>query len=75
MSTLNVAIIQAELDWHDAQSNRERFSARIDALDTACDLIVLPEMFTTGFSMDAPGQAEAMDGPSLQWLADQAKKA
>lgn len=75
MSTLDLTIIQTELDWHDPAANRERFAARIGALDTESDLIVLPEMFTTGFSMDAPGQAETMAGPSLQWLADQAANA
>ena len=75
MSTLNVAIIQTELDWHAPAANRDRFATRIDALEAACDLIVLPEMFTTGFSMDAAGMAETMGGPSLQWLAAQAEKA
>ena len=75
MSTLNIAVIQSELSWHDAPANRDRFAERISSLDASCDLIVLPEMFTTGFSMDAPGQAESMDGPSMQWLADTSAKA
>ncbi len=74
MSTLNIAIIQAELDWHDAAANRARFTDAIDALEDAAQLIVLPEMFTTGFTMDAPGQAETMDGPSVAWLAATARR-
>lgn len=72
MSTLNVAIIQAKLRWHDAAANREHFADRIAALDAAPDLVVLPEMFTTGFTMDAPGQCEPMQGPSVTWLKQQA---
>ena len=68
MSALNVTIIQSDLHWQDADANRRLFSARIDELREASDLIVLPEMFTTGFTMDAESQAETMDGPSIAWL-------
>ncbi len=72
MSALNIAILQADLRWHDAAANREHFAASLQDLKPGTDLIVLPEMFTTGFSMDAPGQAESMDGPSLIWLRETA---
>ena len=62
MSTLNVAIVQAVLHWHDAEANRRQFARSIGQVAQGTDLIVLPEMFTTGFSMDAPGQAEDMSG-------------
>lgn len=74
MPTLNVTIVQAELRWHDAIGNRKNFSEIIGALDNPGDLIVLPEMFTTGFSMDAPELAETMDGESVAWMRDTAAK-
>ena len=72
MSTLNVTIVQADLLWHDAAGNREQFTSIIDRLQDPTDLIVLPEMFTTGFSMDAPGLAEPMDGESVAWMREMA---
>lgn len=72
MSTLNVTIVQADLLWHDAAGNREQFAATINDLQEDTDLIVLPEMFTTGFSMDAPELAEPMDGESVVWMQDMA---
>ena len=68
MPTLTISIVQADLHWHDADANRRKFAAIIGDLDQATDLIVLPEMFTTGFTMDAEAQAEPMDGPSMRWL-------
>lgn len=50
------------------------FAAHIDELDQATDLIVLPEMFTTGFTMDAETQAEPMEGASMEWLRETANK-
>ncbi|MGB5354548.1 MAG: amidohydrolase [Woeseia sp.] len=74
MSPLTVAIIQAPLEWHAAAANRATFAEKIAALESATDLIVLPEMFTTGFTMAARQQAESMDGPSVTWLQDMAKQ-
>ena len=74
MSTLNVTIVQADLAWHDAAGIREQFTAVIESLPEPTDLIVLPEMFTTGFSMDAPDLAETMDGDSVTWMRDMAVK-
>ncbi len=75
MQPLTIAILQAELAWHDAAANRDAFAKRIDALSGQAQLVVLPEMFTTGFTMDAPGQAETMAGPSVAWLCKTAKNA
>lgn len=72
MPTLKVTIVQADLLWHDAAGNREQFAETINGLQAATDLIVLPEMFTTGFSMDAPDLAETMDGESVVWMQETA---
>ncbi len=65
-NNLTVAGIQAELIWEDASENRARFSERITGLDV--DLVVLPEMFSTGFTMDPTKVAEDMDGPTVAWM-------
>ncbi|WXL27047.1 amidohydrolase [Ectopseudomonas mendocina] len=69
---LDVALIQTDLAWHDPQTNREHFSALFEQAKGA-DLILLPEMFTTGFSMESSALAEPQDGPSVQWLLQQAQ--
>jgi len=68
MSALNITIVQAELHWHSAAENLAQFEAVIAALESSTDVIVLPEMFTTGFTMDAAGNAEEMDGRSVNWM-------
>ena len=75
MQTLTVSIVQAELYWHDANKNLDQFAASIESIDDSTDLIVLPEMFTSGFTMDAAANAEAMDGKSIQWMRDMAEYA
>ena len=50
------------------------FSEKLGAAAPATDLIVLPEMFTTGFSMNAAGLAEEAEGPSLTWMQQEALK-
>lgn len=72
MQTLSVSIIQAELHWHDPERNREQFAVAIQSIDQPTDLIVLPEMFTTGFTMDADAHAEDMDGKSIAWMREMA---
>ena len=68
MSDLTVSFIQTTLRWHDAAANRAHFDQLLTGLGQPTDLIVLPEMFTTGFSMDAAGQAEPMQGNTVAWL-------
>lgn len=72
MPTLDVTIVQAELHWHQAAANLDHFTDVISSLSKPTDLIVLPEMFTSGFTMDAESCAESMDGPSMQWMAKRA---
>lgn len=74
MPDLTVTLVQTELDWEDVAANLRRFDRLIDSLQVATDLIVLPEMFTTGFSMNAAALAENMDGRAVSWLRDAARK-
>ena len=74
MSTLNVSIVQTELLWHDAHGNLAHLESLISRLDRQTDVIVLPEMFTTGFTMHARENAERMDGRSITWMASLAEQ-
>ncbi|MCG9970679.1 amidohydrolase [Christiangramia crocea] len=70
---LNIAFIQANLHWEDPEANRNLFSEEIDKISDSVDLIILPEMFTTGFSMNAEKLAEPTKGKTLEWLKEKAK--
>lgn len=72
MQNLRVTTIQSHLFWENKQQNLAMFDQKLQALKGQTDLIILPEMFTTGFSMNAAPLAEAMDGPTMQWLQKQA---
>jgi predicted amidohydrolase len=72
VSTLRVSLVQQPLIWHDPVANRARFGALLAPLAGRTDLIVLPEMFTTGFSMEVELLAEAAGGATLAWLQAQA---
>ena len=74
MSTLNVTLIQTDLVWHDPAANRGSLQGRFAALAGQTDLIVLPEMFTTGFTMEASSVAEVADGPTVAWMREQAAR-
>jgi len=72
MQNLRVTLIQSNLHWENPDANRTMFSEKIKQVEGQTDLIILPEMFTTGFSMNASQLAEPMDGTTMQWLAQQA---
>ncbi len=71
---LKVAIIQTDLVWENAEQNRIFFTEKMNAISSPIDLIVLPEMFTTGFSMDPAEIAETMEGKTILWLIALAKE-
>ena len=72
--TLNVVLIQADLFWEDPIQNRKFFADKINSITSPIDLIVLPEMFTTGFTMNAQPLAETMDGETIKWMKNLAQK-
>ncbi|MEH6569193.1 MAG: amidohydrolase [Halioglobus sp.] len=69
MQDLAITLIQCELAWENPQDNRKHISTLVEKLVKPTDLIVLPEMFTTGFSMNALANAETPGGETQQWLA------
>jgi len=70
MQDLKVTLVQADLAWHDAEANLGRFGAVIGSLTGKTDLVVLPEMFTTGFTMEAREHAEDMSGRTVARLLE-----
>jgi omega-amidase len=74
MQALNIIGLQWDLAWENPEANRQKAANMLAEQDTAGALIVLPEMFTTGFSMDAPANAENMEGPSLKWMQELASQ-
>lgn len=72
--TLNIAIIQSNLVWENAVQNHINFQTKIEAIVETVDLIVLPEMFTSGFNMNAQAIAETMQGETVSWMQDLAKQ-
>ena len=72
--TLNIALIQADLVWENPTENCKNFTKKIDSIVDAIDVIVLPEMFSTGFTMHAEKVAESMNGKMVNWMKQQALK-
>lgn len=70
---LTLALVQTHIIWQDPAANHEHFAQLMEQARGA-DLVILPEMFTTGFSMDAEALAEPEDGPSRGWLLEQARQ-
>src|SRR3954470_77090 len=73
VTDLRVTLLQTDLVWEDPVANRNRFEILIRNLAAETDLIVLPEMFTTGFTMNASALAETMEGPTIAWLLEMAR--
>jgi len=68
METLKITTIQTNLIWEDIKGNLENFEKKINSIVEQTDVIVLPEMFSTGFSMKPEEFAESMNGSSVAWM-------
>ena len=73
MKNLNIAYIQADLKWEDKAANLQRFGDLLKQVQPNTDLILMPETFTTAFPVDPKQFAEKEDGPTMQWLKNQAQ--
>jgi predicted amidohydrolase len=71
--TFRISLVQQPLVWHDAPANRAHFAEVLRPLAGQSDLVVLPEMFTTGFTMKPEQHAEEAHGETREWLLAQAK--
>jgi len=70
---LKITIIQSEIHWENKAKNLAMFTEKIASITEATDIIVLPEMFTTGFTMNAKPLAESMNDDAVAWMKQQAK--
>lgn len=70
---INVTLIQSDIIWEDRISNLKKYQEKINQIKST-DLIILPEMFTSGFSMNPKDISEKMDGETIQWMKDNASK-
>ena len=68
MSNLNITTIQSNLHWEDRDANLEMFEKKINSIGHRSEIVVLPEMFNTGFSMKPELLAETMSGPTIEWM-------
>lgn len=71
---MKIALIQSDLYWEDPSENRKKFESKINQIDSEVNLIVLPEMFSTGFTMNASQVAETMQGETVLWMQRVAKQ-
>ncbi|MBC3756948.1 amidohydrolase [Hyunsoonleella sp. SJ7] len=70
---LKIALLQSDLVWENPEENRINFTNKIEEIQEGVDVIVFPEMFTTGFTMHAENVAENMDGDTVKWMQHFAK--
>lgn len=68
MSTLTITTIQTSLHWEEKAANLKMLEEKIRGIKEKTEIVVLPEMFSTGFSMRPEQLAETMDGESVQWM-------
>ena len=74
MEKLKVLLIQSDTVWENAEQNRSNYSEKIKAIKQDFDLVILPELFSTGFSMNPEPIAETMDGDTVKWMKAMAKE-
>ncbi len=74
MENLKITIFQGYLFWENIDKNLQNISLRLSGIREKTNLIILPEMFNTGFSMNAETLAEPMNGKTMQWMQKTAVK-
>jgi omega-amidase len=68
MSRLSFTLVQTQLSWEDKEANLKMLQKKIGDMDHTTQIVVLPEMFPTGFSMKPEQHAETMDGATVTWM-------
>ena len=68
MSSLTITSIQTNIIWEDKQANLQLLEKKINSIQQPTEIVVLPEMFSTGFSMQPELFAETMDGETVNWM-------
>jgi predicted amidohydrolase len=65
---LTISTIQTDIHWENKDKNLRMLEEKIQSLQGNTEVVILPEMFSTGFSMHAESLAEPMDGPTVEWM-------
>ena len=68
MSHLTFTLVQTNLHWEDKAANLRMLEEKINSIQHPTQIVVLPEMFNTGFSMKPEELAEPMNGPTVEWM-------
>ncbi|HDZ41938.1 MAG TPA: amidohydrolase [Bacteroidetes bacterium] len=67
---MKISWLQADIVWEDKEANFSKYESRLTSLKGQTDVVVLPEMFNTGFSMDSENLAENMKGQTMKWMSE-----
>ena len=70
MASLTITLIQTDIAWQNKAANLLMLKNKIEAIEERTEIIVLPEMFSTGFTMQPELFAETMEGETMQWMKD-----
>lgn len=71
--SLSISLVQTDTVWENIQGNLANLTSKISGIKNDIDLIILPELFSTGFTMEAEKVAETMDGAGVKWMLSTAK--
>lgn len=71
--SLTISLVQTNTVWENIEANLRSLSSKIEDIEEDTDMIILPELFSTGFTMEVEGVAESMDGKGVLWMKDIAK--
>lgn len=71
---LDIALIQFDIVWENPKENRRILTEKINTTSSTTDVVILPEMFTTGFSMNPKELAETIDGKTINWMKNRASE-
>lgn len=74
MQDLTISILQADIIWEDIPGNLKKIESKLEAVDNSTDLIILPEVFNTGFPVDPYKFAEKENGRTVKWMASIARE-
>lgn len=71
---LKISVFQFDLAWEDIVANRAKIDRMLELMPTDTDVVFLPEMFSTGFTMNVSQVAETMSGETIEWLKQQSRE-
>lgn len=74
MNEIKISLVQSDLVWETPIENLKKFEKKISDLKGKTDIVLIPEMFTTGFSMNPQPIAETMNGQTIAWIKKQASE-